>query len=467
MSIVERTSKSRLAAFDTLTVGESRRLLSMLALEEAGLPPSGRDDCHCCHRTHKHKRGGNTASLAVKPRRKPAEDDPNPDESQVGRLHCRGSCGYEHLVEAEARRRRTQPWKINALSFYLEGVSPDPSKPESWKDFWTEDKISSVISHLRKREKFSLGWLSHKKSRGVEPHPNAKEADDIAHTDRVGGNNPQKSPNGFLAEWVEIFGDALEVYDKNPVIGKTVASARGWKPDVLRSLIKDGLIAIKPSERHEGDFVLSFAYRGLVPGPPGLPCRLIKTRHLFATPETDAFSRRTIHPGAFSALLGDFTAATEIIQNVNRLVFVEGEPDAISWRHIFPQDGVVCVGDVNEYKPILECLPSLNLKGKEVIYVQDRDQDAQGNPKITEAGLGSHHEILRSIAEQEPKTVKLWICPQVKGAIMKDPNDFLKRHPRPTEILSFSKEIHSSDTKLSLPVYKKAFDTLFEQHLRS
>lgn len=438
----------------------------MLALEEAGLPPGGREECHCCHRTHKHKKGGNTASLSVKPIRKVPEDDPNPDDAKVGRIQCRGSCGYEHLLESEARRKKTQPWKLNTLSFYLEGIPPDRGNPESWRDFWTEEKVATVISALKKREKFSLGWLGHKQARGLECAAGAREADDIGHADRAGGGGAQKSPSGFLCEWMEIFGDALEVYDKNPVIGKTVAAARGWDPKVLRDLIRDGVLSIKPSQRHEGDFVLSFAYKGLVPGPPGLPCRLIKTRHLFSTPETDAFSRRTIHPGAFSALLGDFTGAGEIIQNVNRVVFVEGEPDAISWRHIFPGDGVVCVGDVNEYKPIIDCLPSLALRGKEVVYVQDRDQDAHGKPKIGEEGFEAHHEILSALAAQHPSSIKLWVCPQKEGVEMKDPNDFLKRAGKPSEILSYSEEVYSSGRSLTLPSYKKAFTQLFSRKLK-
>lgn len=466
-SEVANHKKSPLERFNGLTVSEARRLLSMLALEDTGLPPTGREECHCCHRTHKHKKGGNTASLSVKPYKKVAEDDPNPDDAKVGRLQCRGSCGYEHLIEAEGRRRGIQPWKLNTLSFYLEGVPPDPSKPESWREFWTEARVDAVFSGLRKREKFSLGWLAHKKAQGVDCPPGAREADEIGHSDRIGGGGAQKSPSGFLCEWMEIFGDALETYDKNPVLGAAVARSRGWDRQVLRDLVKDGLVSVKPSERHEGDYVLSFAYKGLVPSPPGLPCRLIKTRHLFATPETDAFSRRTIHPGTFSALLGDFTSSGEIIQNVRRVVFVEGEPDAISWRHIFPQDGVVCVGDVNEYKPILECLPSLNLKGKEVVYVQDRDQDAKGQPKISGDGLAAHHEILSAIAAQKPSSIKLWICPQAGGAEMKDPNDFLKRAPKPQEILSYAEEVYSEASKLTLPSYKKAFSQLFSRNLAS
>lgn len=438
----------------------------MLALEEAGLAPTGREECHCCHRTHKHKKAGNTASLSVKPYKKVSDDDPNPDEAKVGRIQCRGSCGYEHMVEAEGRRRGIQPWKLNSLSYYLEGIPPDPSKPESWREFWTENRVDTVYSALRKREKFSLGWLAHKKSRGIEPHPGAKESEEIGHSERVGGAGAQKSPSGFLCEWLEIFGDALEVYDKNPAVGATVAKARGWDKNVLRELVRDGLVSIKPSERHDGDYVIAFAYKGLVPGPPGLPCRLIKTRHLFATPEKDAFSRRTIHPGTFSALLGDFTGSGEIIQNANRIVFVEGEPDAISWRHIFPQDGVVCVGDVNEYKPILACLPSLNLKGKEVVYVQDRDQDSNGRPKISEDGLAAHHEILSALAAQRPSSIKLWICPQSGRGEMKDPNDFLKKADRPQDILSYAEEVYSGERRLSLPAYKKAFEHLFSGVLR-
>lgn len=457
--------KSPLERLNGLTVSEARRLLAMMALEEAGLPPSGRDECHCCHRTHKHKKGGNTESLSVKPYKKVSDDDPKPDEAKVGRIQCRGSCGYEHLVESEGRRRGIQPWKLNTLSYYMEGIPPDHANPDSWRDFWTESRVDTVLSALRKREKFSLGWLSFKKSRGIECHPGAKESDEIGHSDRVGGGGAQKSPSGFLCEWMEIFGDALEIYDKNPTVGSTVARSRGWDRAVLRDLVRDGLVSIKPSERHEGDYVLAFAYKGLVPGPPGLPCRLIKTRHLFATPEKDAFSRRTIHPGTFSALLGDFTASGEIIQNADRIVFVEGEPDAISWRHIFPQDGVVCVGDVNEYKPILECLPSLNLGGKEIVYVQDRDQDSQGKPKISEEGLAAHHGILSALANQKPRSIKLWICPQADGAEMKDPNDFLKKAVRPQDILTYAQEVYSRDRLLTLPSYKKAFSQLFSRSL--
>jgi len=437
----------------------------MLALEEVGLPPSGRDECHCCHRTHKHKKGGNTASLSIKPLKKPADTDPSPDESKVGRVQCRGSCGYEHLLESEARRNKTQPWKLNTLSFYLEGIIPDQTRPDSWRDFWTPDKVASVVSSLRKKEKFSLGWLAHKISIGAPVAPGARDSSDIGHSDKAAGSTAQKSPNGFLCEWAEIFGDALESFDKNPAHGKTVAKIRGWSTAVLRELVKDELLSIKPSERHEGDYVLAFAYKGLVSGPAGLPCRLIKTRHLFATPETDAFSRRTIHPGTFSALLGDFTGSGEIIQNTSRVVFVEGEPDAISWRHIFPQDGIVCVGDVNEYKPIVECLPGLNLKGKDIVYVQDRDQDSLGKPKITKEGFESHHEILSALASQRPRSIKLWICPQSPGSEMKDPNDFLKRSKDPASILAYSSTLYSAGERLTLPHYKKAFSDLFAQSL--
>jgi hypothetical protein len=461
----EMPGKSTLEPLNSLSVAEARRLLTMMALEESGLAPSGRDECHCCHRTHKHKKGGNTASLSIKPLKKPEENNPTPDDTKVGRIQCRGSCGYEHLLEAEARKNKTQAWKLNTLAFYLEGISPDPANPGSWKDFWTADKVATVLSALKKKEKFTLGWLAHKLSRGIPAAPGAKDSSEIGHSERIGSAGAQKSPNGFLCEWTEIFGDALECFDKNPACGKTVAAARGWNSAVLRELIKDQLLSIKPSDRHEGDYVLAFAYKGLVPGPASLPCRLIKTRHLFATPETDAFSRRTIHPGTFSALLGDFTTSNEIIQNAKRVVFVEGEPDAISWRHIFPSDGIVCVGDVNEYKPILECLPGLSLKGKDIVYVQDRDQDSSGRPKITAEGFESHHEVLSAIAGQKPSTIKLWICPQSPGGEMKDPNDFLKKSSKPADILKYASTLYSPSERLSLPRYKKTFGELFSQEL--
>lgn len=439
----------------------------MLALENGGFEPSNREECHCSHCTHKHKKKGNTPSLSIKPRKIAGSNPETPDDLPVGRLQCRGSCGYEAQLEAMGRRSRTAHWKLNSLSKYLEGVLPDPGDAGSWKPFWTPEKVSEVVGHLKKGEKFFLGLLDFKRARGMPIPPGSRESSDILPSSRSFGVSAAKSPGGFLCEWGEIFGDALETYDANPQLGLTVCRRRGWRSDVLRDLVKDGLVSVKPSDRHSGDIVLSFAYKGLVESPPGLPCRLIKTRHLFSTPETDAFSRRTIHPGVFSALLGDFTSSSTLIQNAKRIVFVEGEPDAISWRHMHPEDGVVCVGDVNEYKPIVECLPSLNLKGKEVVYVHDRDQDAAGQPKMTDDGLASHHAILSAIAREKPQKILLWVCPQSGGKEMKDPNDFLKASKKPSEILRYAEEIYSDGQRgLALPAYKKTFHKLFRQEMQ-
>jgi hypothetical protein len=438
----------------------------MLALENGGYEPVNREECHCSHCTHKHKKRGNTPSLSIKPRRKPKDESEAQDDLPVGRLQCRGSCGYEATLDAEGRRLRKDGWKLNSLAKYLEGVLPDPADPQSWKKFWTVDKVREVVNGLKSREKFSLGLLDFKKASGMPCPPGSRESSEILHSNRTFGSSASKSPEGFLCEWTEMFSDALAVYDANPQLGMTVCRQRGWQSSTLRDLVKDGLVSIQPSQRHEGDIVLSFAYKGLVESPTGLPCRLIKTRHLFATPETDAFSRRTIHPGVFSALLGDFTASSTLLQTAKRVVFVEGEPDAISWRHMHPEDGIVCVGDVNEYKPILECLPSLNLAGKEVVYVHDRDQDSEGKPKMTEDGLAGHHAILTAVAEQKPARILLWMCPQKTGEEMKDPNDFLKKTERGREILQYAEEIYGAKNRsLSLPHYKKTFHSLFGKQL--
>lgn len=437
----------------------------MVALENGGLDPSNREECHCSHCTHKHKKKGNTPSLSIKPRKKVAEGQ-NPDESQVGRIQCRGSCGFEAKLEVEAKTKHTQSWKINTVSKYLEGVLPDPQDPESWRKFWTSEKVSSVFTSLRGKEKFKLGLIDFKRDNGIPLPPGCRESSEILHSEKSFGLGANKSPGGFLCEWGEIFGDALEVYDSCPQLGMTVCGRRGWKTNVLREMVKEGLISLKPSPRHDGDIVISFAYKGLVESPPGLPCRLIKTRHLFATSETDAFSRRTIHPGVFSALLGDFTKSNTLLQNSKRVVFVEGEPDAISWRHMHPEDGIVCVGDVNEYKPILECLPSLNLAGKEIVYVHDRDQDSEGRPKMSADGLSSHHSILTAMINENPSRVLLWMCPQKEGKEMKDPNDFLKAARAGDDILSYAAEIYRSEQK-SLPLarYQKTFHQLFSQQI--
>lgn len=458
--------KTGLEPLNTLTVSEGRRLLTMLALEAGGFEPTNREECHCCHSTHKHKKRGNTPSLSAKPYKKAATEDTNPDELTIGRIQCRGSCGYEAVLETAARSTKTDAWRLNSLAKYLEGVLPNPSEPNSWRGFWRPEKVADVVRGLKSREKFDLGFLSYQKANAFPTAPNARSSADVTHSTKSYGSSASKSPAGFFCEWNEIFSDALDAYDANPQLGMTVCKARGWKPNTLRSLVKDGLVSVKPSERHSGDIVLSFAYKGLVPSPPGIPCRLIKTRHLFATPETDAFSRRTIHPGVFSALLGDFTSSHTLLQSAPRVVFVEGEPDAISWRHIYPNDGIVCVGDVNEYKPILECLPNLNLKGKDVVYVHDRDQDSKGQPKMTDDGLASHHAILEAIAREKPAKISLWMCPQLKGAEMKDPNDYLKKSRSPEQILKYSDVIYSEKTiPLTLPSYKNAFKRLFNQNL--
>lgn len=455
-----------LQQLDNLTVGEARRLLSMIALENGGLDPSNREECHCSHCTHKHKKKGNTPSLSIKPRKKVSEGE-NPDEAKVGRIQCRGSCGFEAKLEAEAKASRTQSWKINTVSKYLQGVLPDGNDPESWKRFWTPDKVSTVFRALRAREKFSLGLVDFKRSNGIPLQPGSRDSSDILHSEKSFGASANKSPGGFLCEWGEIFGDALETYDTCPQLGLTVCGRRGWKTGVLRELVKEGLVSLKPSPRHDGDIVISFAYKGLVESPPGLPCRLIKTRHLFSTPETDPFSRRTIHPGVFSALLGDFTKSTALLQNSKRVVFVEGEPDAISWRHMHPEDGIVCVGDVNEYKPILDCLPSLNLAGKEVVYVHDRDQDSEGRPKMSQDGLASHHSILTAMSKENPSKILLWMCPQKEGSEMKDPNDFLKVSKNGEDVLKYAVEIYRSEQKgLPLAKYQKTFHQLFSQQLQ-
>jgi len=405
--------------FDSLTVAEAIRLCKLMAAEESGLIPTPGQDTlvHCCNRDHPHM-GNNSESLHVNPISK--KDDLTgkwaPVGETVGLLYCHSRCK-----------------SIGSLGAYLRMVGPKGAADK----FWTPAKIASTVDALRKKEDFDLGWRDWKLANGYTSDEGVTIP--IGHIDV--SSESKQSIERMRVHYHQMFvvgrtrSDLCELIDK-------VCKKRHWAPEILRQAIQEGLVSLAPSDRYEDDVEIGFAYRGFFSSSPGIPVRIIKTRLLYRNQRDDPMSRITYaDPNASSIQIGDFSPYGVSYQTAKQVVFWEGEPDSLTWRHFGKEDAIICIGNINYYAQIPSIIHTLNLKGKDVLYGLDRDTIPQHRTDLI-----NRRNVLRIgneyIAFDAPKTcevlqaihdaganIKLWMCPKFEGGPAKDVNDFLIHCP--------------------------------------
>lgn len=407
-------SKSRpiLTQLDELTVDEARRLAAMLALEESGLEPgrNARGNLHCAAKGHAHKAGGNTGSLHIRPYDKEAGS-----ESKVGDCKCFSQCGGH-----------------GRFSQYISKVGP----PGVSKAFWTQERIGPIIAALQKKESFALGWLAWKKENGLDCEGNARDSSHIEH--RIAGKlSGDHGYSQIRAQYVDLFVDGLQAAKQDPDIVNVVCRKRGWQPETVWQVMEEGLLSLKRSSLYAGDIQMGFAYQGLYTSDNSFPTRIIKTK-LLEHKEVMSFR----YSGEPTPVIADFTAPHTTIQESSRVLFEEGEPDGITWRHMFPDDGIVCLGNQHQYMAVPALLPRLRLKGKDVIYAIDRDVHKETGALL--ADPAKHLSVLEAIKREEPSSIKIWMCPMLPekdAKSSKDINDFYKVCQDPDKFLMAAQDI--------------------------
>jgi len=409
-------TKTPLKDFDTLTVDEARRLASMLALEEAGLEPprTNRGNLHCVAWGHAHKSGNNTGSVQIRPAEKDADS-----ETLVGDCKCYSQCGSH-----------------GRFSDYLGKIG----QPGLAKSFWTPLRVKTVVESLKKQESFSLGWLAWKKDQNITCPDSARPADDIVHrvAGKLGGNHGYSQ---IRAQYIELFVDGLQAAKSNPSIVERAAALRGWDPKVCWQVMEEGIMSLRVTSAHPSDIQIGFAYRGLYLGDNSFPVRIIKTKYLAHKEEMTLK-----YSGEPTPVLGDFTAPNTTIQEADTVVFAEGEPDCVTIRHLFPNAGIVCLGNKNQYHELKNILPRMRLKNKRVIYAIDRDVDEKNGSLIVDNR--THLATLDAIKREEPKSVLIWMCPLLPGVThknSKDINDFYKACKDPEKFLMAACPIETSN----------------------
>ena len=375
----------------------------MLALEDQGLAPSSRAgaNIHCAERTHPHKASGNTGSLQIKPSIRNGDGG-----CKVGGCTCHARCGW-----------------IPTFSEYVSRVGP----PQATKDFWTKDKVASVVDSLKKKESFHLGWLEWKQAKGFPVDSAARDASEVIHKEggKIGGDHGYAVARKFFVEDFKDGSEDARGDTNSPTAVALVAKERKWDEAVLFDLMNEGLLSIKWSKAYKGDVRMGFAYQGFYMSDNSYPARIIKTKHLRHKEEM-SFK----YGGEPTPVIADFTSPHTSVQEAKQVLFCEGEPDAISWRHLFPDDGIVMLGNQHQYSVLPELLPRVRLKGKDVIYAIDRDVHKDtGIPMAIADHMASHVRVLDAIRAQEPASVKVWMCPLLHEKSVKDSkdiNDFLK-----------------------------------------
>jgi hypothetical protein len=374
---------------DILTAKQAAVLVSAFAAEENGLlPPDRGKALHCSTRSHPHLNG--TPSLQIRS----SEDE----KDTVQGISCHGRCGC----------------KVRRISDYLSLIGPEGAQNR----FWTKERVSEVLASFRKSEAPALGWLEWKKAQGL-PVGGIK-ADQVLIA-RVPTSTLIQSGARFSAKYAAAFlqRDPIRLAAL-PAMIKEVSDERRWEPQIVRRLIDERLLALERPGEDPSNVLMHFAYRGFYENPPNVPARIMKQKILHRKEGDGAARGFAFDEDVRSLAVADFSAVGVFYQEAPRIAFWEGEPDSITWRHYHPKDAIVCLGNVNMYKQAIEMLPLLQLKNRTVILGSDRDQAPDGRLRNKELVAN----FADAIAAQEPRSILLWMCPQIEGQKCKDLNDF-------------------------------------------
>jgi hypothetical protein len=376
---------------DMLSAKQAALLVSAFAAEENGLlPPERGRALHCSTRGHPHLNG--TPSLQIRS----GEDE----KDTVQGISCHGRCGC----------------KVRRLSEYLSRIGPEGAQNR----FWTKERVSEVLECFRKGEVPALGWLEWKKTQGL-PLTGLKA--DKALIARGSNSRLIQSGSRFSAKYAAAFLQRDPVrLAALPALIKEVSDKRGWDPQIVRQLVEERLLALERPAEDPSNVLMHFAYRGFFENPPNIPARIMKQKILHRKEGAGAAKGFAYDEEVRSLAVADFSPVGVFYQESPRLAFWEGEPDSITWRHYYPKDAIVCLGNVQMYKRAIELLPLLQLKGRTVIVGSDRDETPDGRHEPRHKELVA--DLADAIAAQEPRAIMLWMCPQIEGRPCKDLNDF-------------------------------------------
>lgn len=428
---MEKKKYDPLWKFSELNVDEAKRLLAALAMEEDG-QDTDLTALHvpCASREHSHQ--NNTASLVISPKRKKEGNKWVEVGTGIGWCKCFGSCKFN-----------------GSLSDYLKKVGPEGASDK----FWSEKRVLKVIADLKQHDKpFELGWKVWKDEKGYQ------STGKLANINHEKGQGAAKQNHDNLRKhYRTLFTEARRNPSLNELVDK-ICLKRKWQKDVLMGFVNEGVVGISDVSSIKDEVMIAFAYRGFFNTSPGFPVRFIKTRYLNRNQKDDKNSRLTYtDPNASNEQIGDFSGSGVDFQNSKRIVFLEGEPDAISWRHIFPDDAVICIGNTNAYNKLPEVLKMMNLKGREVIYVIDRDYNKVTNQPVYD--IEKHEPLFKAIWDEEPSALKAWMCPKIENKDCKDVNDFLKHFGPKETILNACIDVPSET--LSMPVCQNILSKAF------
>lgn len=380
-----------LRPLDRLNAPQAQQLLGMLAMEEAGFAPPAEGNLHCCSREHEHINGSPSLSVL-------GSDDA---KQAVVSIRCFGRCKV----------------KVRSLSEYLPLVGPEGAAGK----FWTKDRVDRVVKSFADGEPVSLGWLEWKQAQGL-PTVGINADGKVPLGGRRG--KTVQSTSKLRSIYQECFVDVDAVQRAaEPSMIQLVCDKRGWDPALVREIMDDKLLALRRTEDDPKNVKLVYAYRGLYPSPPGLPVRIIKEKMLFVGEEDRKIRAYHYDANYPSDPIADFSLSSVAYQSAPRVVFLEGEPDGISWLHFRKTDAVICMGNDGQYGNIPKLLPKLNLADKEVIMCLDRDVKDGAFKRDVEKDF---MPVISAIVKEKPKSFQIWMCPEMPGRESKDVNDFLK-----------------------------------------
>jgi hypothetical protein len=405
----------RNAAFDALPIGKAMDLLLRLNKEEytpdlfPEADPEIRTGNSILCATDDHVRSTTrsfTPSLSVR----------QVKGMPVG-VRCFGSCSHGAPG-------------ASGLSEYLAKVGPiledEPGKGRHAADYYffshEGGQINRILKEMDAGTSFSIGYLDWKKTRKLAAE-GAGESKVYQLKEKV-VNALRYTIDDLLAE-----GSHLGVLDKEAL--EIVCQARGWKPDVVTEIVLEGKLGLETAHG-KNDVRMTFAVSGLLPSPTGSLARAVKGRLL-----VEKQIMWVVKPsGTKTPLLSDFTALGLWPEKVP-VYICEGEPDAISLRHLHPKAIILAVcGLANYVTPeVLELVPNLPLNGRHVVLCLDRDRTK------TPEGVDTWKQVRRNSAKEVIGTVydtfvaalitnhsgmaslTAWMPPQEAG---KDVNDWLK-----------------------------------------
>jgi hypothetical protein len=319
----------------------------------------------------------------------------------------------------------------SGLSDYLRKVGPvleaDPGRGLHAAEYYffqhEGGQINRVLSEMEAGT-FTLGYLDWRRERGLAS-AGAGKSKSYQVKERASASQ-KYTIDDLLAECTH-----LGQVDRGAL--EMLCAARKWNPEIVTRVAHEGRLGVESTRGSDGrpDVRLTFAVSGLLPAPFGARARAVKGRLL-----NDKNIMWIVKPsGTRTPLLTNFTAMGKRAPSL-AVYLCEGEPDAISLRHLYPDAAILAVCGLSNYSTheVLDVVPRLGLGGHHVVLCLDRDRrkGTEGEEtwiQVHRNAAGKrctdYDALITAILTHHPTLLSLsaWMPPPDAG---KDVNDWLK-----------------------------------------